>query len=439
MPDLSRAIAILLLLATGCASAARVQVDEAVQRRDSVAATEAYEAYRTRSGPDPELLAEVAAALLEQAAWSKHPAVRDAALAELARAGTSAVAVLERLARAREVPVARARALRLLMERGKGRVEPSLYALLDADDPTLVADAVAAVDPGDEAALLLDLLAHPASEVRGAAARRLASAPERGEVRRLLADVARRDPIPAVRAAAVHALGSQGTAALPALRDRLGDPKTLVRLAVVGALVRADGSGAMAAVARLLATPPSPAGVEAARRILQRTDGASPPPTGVAEDAAAYLGGVLRAGSGSLRAQAGVALVSLPRVTALDGALVAALESERDPQVRFQLARALARRSAGDRRAVEALEAVAEGEGMAAVQAAAALARQGALRDPERLERGLRAQTPLVRAAAARGLACAAGRPDAARQALSDRDPLVRVHAAGAIVRCTDD
>ncbi|MFW6051236.1 MAG: HEAT repeat domain-containing protein, partial [Myxococcota bacterium] len=250
------------------------------------------------------------------------------------------------------------------------------------------------------------------------------------------AEVARRDPEPAVRGAATRALGAQGEAAVGPLRGRLSDPDSRVRLAAVGALLGVGGPRALGEVGGLLATPPSAAGVEAARRVVQQADD-DEAARSLRDDAAAYLEGVLRFGSGALRAQVGVALVSLPQVRSLDAALAQVLEREPDPAVRFQLARALLRRAPGDPRAVAALREVAEGEGMAAVQAAARLAERGDPRAPKQLARALDDDPPMLRAAAARALACQARRPDTARAVLVDPDPVVRLRAAGAILRCS--
>ncbi|MFW6052150.1 MAG: hypothetical protein ACODAU_13310, partial [Myxococcota bacterium] len=168
------ALLALLFVSLGCTSPSRIRVERAVAQRDAMAATRAYERHRAEEGPDTALLVDVAAAHLEQAAWSSHPPVRDAALTELAIAGSAGEPVLDRLARARAAPVARARALALLLDRGERWPRAHLRPLLEDDDPAVVAHAVRCLDPGDEAGRLAELLAHPAAQVRGAAAQRLA-------------------------------------------------------------------------------------------------------------------------------------------------------------------------------------------------------------------------------------------------------------------------
>ncbi len=219
----------------------------------------------------------------------------------------------------------------------------------------------------------------------------------------------------------------------------MGDAEAQVRLAVVRALVRADRDSALPLIAPLLAAPPSRAGIEAARTIAL-TGGASagaPMPQDV-QDARAYLAGALGNEDASLRSQAAVALVSLPAHEVTDRLLIERLQSESDPGVRLGLARALQGRDVGGAEADAVLEALLEGDGMPAVQAAAILSVEGREAALARLEAALAADEPMFRRVAARALARDAGRPDSVRHAMRDPDAMVRIHAAGGILAASN-
>jgi HEAT repeat protein len=197
----------------------------------------------------------------------------------------------------------------------------------------------------------------------------------------------------------------------------------------------------------LLETQPSPAGIEAAR-VLARKGQSEDDSQGAAKaaslqpglvDARAYLRGALLSGAPRVRSQAAIAVTSLSPDPSLTGALLEALQQERNPEVRLQLARALGRRDDGKRAARKALEKLLEGDGMPAVQAASMLAKKdhdGAL---DRLRQALSATPSLLRRTAARAMARDARRPDAVREALEDDDPFVRIYAAGGILVASED
>ncbi len=431
---------LLLSLLAACGGGPRGAVMSAVDARDVPGALHAYERFRRLDGPDGQLLAPVAALILEKAALGHDPKERDAAIEELAIAGTAGHATLERIAQSPGDTVARAEALRVLAERGDDQARAYLYALLDSHDPDIVAAAITAIDAPHETHRLLTLLGATATVVRRAAALHLGGAAPAPEARLALAEVARVDPEPTVRQAAVRALGSYGHAAVDALRERLGDPSTGVRQAAVRALVQADRGEALAIVGGLLDTPPGPAGIEAARVIAMTgvdrhhhgDDGGTPAPGVV--DARAYLLRALASDSPADRAQAGFALASMPNPS-LVRAIVDKLRAEHDPEVQLALATALVHRPSGEAAAKHALrELVRHGRGMPAVQAASILA-PSSERDALRLlARTMRTGSPILRRVAARAMARDALRPDAARAALTDPDGLVRVSAAGGIL-----
>lgn len=251
------------------------------------------------------------------------------------------------------------------------------------------------------------------------------------DVQRVLAGVARMDPSPSVRAAGVRSLAHAGAVAFDALRERLGDPSSSVRLAAVGALLSADSERAPLVLEPLLRIAPTPAGIEAARLLARRSGD-----DGVASRAAArsFLRQALSAASPSLRSQAGVALASLPAGTEAPlEAVREALASEPVATVRLSLARALWR---ADRPAARmALEGLLRSGGMPAVQAAALLSSEGHAEATRILQHVLSSEiASILRRTAARAIARDALQPDRVRSALRDDDAFVRIYAAGGIL-----
>ena len=420
-----------------CSSAPRARVSGAVDAKDLEGALEAYARLEAVDGTDVVMLGAIGALHLELAALSADVPTRDAAVAQLTLAGTAANEVLQRLSRAEAAaPVVRARALRALARRGDSQAEAMLFGLADHEDPEVAALGLSAADPEADGPRLLEALRHPSSAMRAEAALRLGEAPLGREALLELGRLARVDPEPAVRSAAVRALGSAGAAAWDPIRSRLSDPESSVRLAAIRSLVRVDRVRAQASIGSLLAGPPSPASIEAARVLAMAGEGAaedgdSGEASGVV--ARAYLhAAILQAGS-TLRSQAAVALVSLRPDAATDAALRAALDDEEDRMVRLGLARALLQHAGSEQEARSALEGLGAGDDMAALQTSLILSADSDA-PIEALERFLDEGDALQRRVAARGLARDAGRPDLARRALGDDDPMVRVHAAGGLV-----
>jgi len=418
-----------VLLMAACASGPRGRVTSAVAADDLDGALEAYDEIRRSEGADAELLGDVAALILIREAHGEDDARRRAALTQLSLAGTRGEPLLREIAGESGTGPARLGALRVLASRGGEAARLSLRALADHDDPAILAMAVLGMDPSLDQALLLEHCGAEDPGLRAAAIRALAPAAAEERVRERLATVARVDAVASVRAAAVRSLRGAGASASDALRERLGDPESSVRLAAVGALVAADPGAARAALAPLLEVAISPAGIEAARLLADDEDATT------ATGARRFLRRALTAQEASLRIQAGVALTGLPRATeAPMDAVREALGGESSPAVQLAFARALRRRD--DPVARRTLIALLSGSGMPQVQAAALLAADDEESARQVLTTVLRDldQPSLSRRTAARALARDAMRPDAARGALRDEDALVRIFAAGGIL-----
>lgn len=434
-----RSLSIRLLLLScllhpllGCGGGPRAAVMEAVEHRNVRQALVRYERFRDEEGPDGRLLAPVAGLILQEEAGGEDAERSRAAIGQLALAGSPGQPVLERLATGGQSVGIRARALGALARRGDRSALDALRALLDDEDSEVLAAAVVSLDPEEDVDRLITLLTHTAGDVRKSAARQLSGSSPIGRARASLAEAARVDPLPDVRATAVRSLGNYGGAVFESLRERLSDADSGVRMAAVGALVRADRERALSAIGPLLEMTPSRAGIEAARVLADVPADAEPAEGAVL--ARAFLRRALSAGEVETRSQAAVALSSLPVDPGLEQALLQALESEEEPRVRLSLALGLHRREAVRGKAERALTALLEDEGMPGVQAASLLAKGGDRDALRHLARALRRGEPLIRRVAARAMAREALRPDAARRALRDEDALVRIHAAGGIL-----
>lgn len=425
------AVAWLSCAGLSCAGPRRRVVD-AVEARDLPVSLEAYERFRATEGADIALLAEVAGLLLELEALSNDASRRDAALLQLELAGNAGLPVLRRVGRSEGVTRSRARALAALVKRADPEARAFLYGLLDADDPEIVAHAVAALRD-DEEPRLLSLLTHASPAVRRQAALGLASRHDSMDALDALVETARVDPDPRVRETACRALGAFGAAAVERLRERLGDPEASVRRTVVRALVRADRAAAIPIVAPLLGLPPSSTTVEAARALAAVGHDEARDET--SESALQWLVSVLTHEDPGLRSAAAVALVAVAPSGAPLDAVRTALAHEEDRVVRLGLARTLISSDLDTSHpARDALIQLLEGDDMPAVQAAAILAERGDPAGVAALETTLTRSDPLLRGVAARTLARGALLPNAVLPALRDPEPLVRIQAAGGLL-----
>ena len=429
---LVRFVLVFVLLAA-CSGGPRAPVQSAVEAGDVALALERYERFRAREGIDEYLLREIARVVLERAATGSDPVLSDAALSQLALAGTAGQPILEDLADDASTPVVQAKALRLLADRGHRGARSALRGLLDSDDADVLAAAVSTLD-GDDESRLLSLSEHSAAVVRASAAQRLSDAVPSTDARLALEEIARMDPVVGVRVAAVISLAAFGPKAFDAIRARLSDTAARVRMTAVSALVRSDRSRAIAVLGVLLRVAPSKAGVEAAR-VLSRPRSPGTEEETVDVIARSFLYQTLEAGDPRLRAQAAVALSTLPWDDVMTDGLVDRMRTDPNQAVRLSLALLLVESNSLRASALSTLRALALARSsMPAVQASAALASRG---DPvaiRRLESLLDSEPAPIRRVAARALARRAGKPDAARQALLDRDGGVRVAAAGGIL-----
>ncbi|MFK7988988.1 MAG: HEAT repeat domain-containing protein [Sandaracinaceae bacterium] len=415
-----------------CGAGPRGRVATAIEQGDVPGALVAYERVRASEGADADLLGRVAAVILLEAARADDDGARAAALLQLSLAGTAGAPYLEELAAEDGVSAARVGALKILARRGQESARYQLRALADHEDPTVLAASVLGMDAELDRDLMLRLLEHTTPAVRAAAASGLRGAAGENAVRDALAHAARVDPEASVRSAAVRSLGAGGPGALDALRERLSDPVSAVRLSAVSALVQADDARGREAISSLLEVDPSPSGIEAARLVAQRDDAEA------ASTARAYLRQVLRSSDAGLRSQAGVALAGLPASADSEAspreALRAALRTETEPSVRLSLARALMRSE--DAAARDALEALLSEGGMPSVQAASLLVQDGhdAARDLLLGVLSDEGAPSILRRTAARSLARDAMEPDAVRSALTNEDDDVRIYAAGGML-----
>jgi HEAT repeat protein len=429
-------LALAASLASGCAGTPRGRVLAAIDARKTKRALVAYEVFRREEEPDGALLARIAALMLEQAAQSSDARLRDAALSQLVLAGTAGRDGLRAISELRGHEQARATALVALARSGDDDAREALRGMLGDDDPDVHAAAVRVLDVQAQRAALREALADTRSVVRAAAADALRGAAPDAAVRVLLAETARLDPEPRVRVFAVRALGAFGPAAVEPLRERLSDADASVRTAAVAALVEADRTAARLALVPLFGLGPSTAGIDAARFLARP----SADDARATVDARAYLLRTLELGDAMLRGSAALVLASLPSDPSLDETLLRVLEHDADPNVRLQLASALARPTPAEGPRDTAVHARAllvgllPAGGMVGAQAAATLAAAGEVQGARALRALLSDADPAIRRVAARALARDALSPDAARRALRDRDPTVRIAAAGGIL-----
>src|SRR5688500_5204459 len=243
----------------GCATGPRAAVMAQVEQRDVRGALLAYERFRRDEEPDGELLANVAALILEKEALRPEPDRREAAIHQLDLAGTAGRDALHRLAEERSSPKTRARALESLARRRVESARDELRTYVDHEDPDVQASAVYAFDAEEDAdrEALITRLAHGSGTVRVAAARALARATPNPRARLALAETARVDPVAQVRGAAVLSLSAYGPDAVETLRERLSDPAEGVRMSAIGALARTDRGQARLEVGTRLEMQPT--------------------------------------------------------------------------------------------------------------------------------------------------------------------------------------
>lgn len=416
-------------LALSCASGPRARVVTATDEGRLDAALAAYEDLAASDGDDVGLLAELTAAMLEEAACDADPEVAALAVRELAASGTAG--------RRRLADVARRSctgsfdATVYLARRGDEASRRYLRGLSDSTEPRVRTAVVIALSPEEDRALLLAWAQDEDDAVRAASAERLgALGPDDGEALALLTELVRSDGNAPVRARAARALGSYDAAAFEPLRERLSDPEGSVRMSAIEALARADRERARGTLLDLLQ-----AGVNADTLEAARVLASVPTETAGASDRAAamaHLFSGLAAPTPELRAQAAVALVGTPGEDDALEPLRAALAREADGTAMLSIGRALLRRQEREPAALAALRQLVGAAGMTAVQAAVELSEEDDVVGLETLRAMAHGGSePSVRAVAIHAL----GRRHPAELValLHDEDVAVRLAAAGAI------
>jgi len=411
----------------GCAGGgAQQRVVHAVESGQYTAALRAYEA----DGHDPSTLRSFAESSLERAAVSRDAAQSRAALNELALLGPRAEPLLERIADRAEVPVVRADAMRMRMALGAGSARSQLRALLSSPDADVVDQAYAALDPGEDAAMLERALNEPRAQRRTTALQLLSrSAPTRLA---LVERVSRDDPEAALRAAAARELGRYGRAALPALELALRDKDEQVRLAAIDALGRLASASepepaALALLDQQLGAASTPVSLGAARALLRLRPAREP-----ARAWAAWLTALTAADAG-LRARAASALPARPIPEPPRSTVYERLRSEPVHSVKLLLALAI---GPDDPEARAALTQLAASASVTGAQAAAALWPHD--RAQHARLRNLRSHpAAIVRATAARLLGRELHDCRSVAKLLADALWSVRLAAAGAALSCS--
>ncbi len=326
-----RVVALALAL-SGC-SGALASIRAAASQGDISRAARLYHAHvDSRGYADPEALAVVAVEVLRRCAASDDARVRSATFALLKSLGALARPALEPLARRDGVVGDRAAAL--------------LYELdgRDSAPPQRLREALRSADVERRIAGI--------SSLRG-----------RSGLRRLV--TLARDDDPRVRAAAVTSLGPLGGPAAEALQVALSDADPRVRMLAPSALMSASTDVAVGALVALLTPEASALSIEAARVLASHGDARG----------GAHILDALQRATGELRAQAASAAASLPRA---NEATLAALMTDRDPEVALRISTAMLRREGRRPSAVSALRALASRpEAAVSVRAYVALATTG--------------------------------------------------------------
>ncbi|MET0388079.1 MAG: HEAT repeat domain-containing protein [Polyangiales bacterium] len=407
----------------GCAgSTLQTQVQQQVERGEYAAALQLYE----RDGRDASVLRAFSESLLLEAARSSDPAQHRSAFVELGLLGRRADGLLEQLAEPAEPGLVRAEALRILTALGDGGARSELRSLLANPDADVVDRAYSALDPEHDRALLVPALAGPRLPRRRAALQCLGRTDT--SYFDALREVARLDPDPPLRAAALSALERYGRAALPPLEAAFTDPDEQVRATALAGFARVAAPEDLVRIDGKLGSGSNTESVALAGALLH----AQTPHD--AERAWAVLRAGLSALDPALRARSTSALFGLPLAPA-DRALVhQRLASEHVPGLKLLLALVL---DDEDDAARVALRELSQSADLTGVEAAAQLAKHApdAGQAKARLH-ALRTHTsPLVRASVARQLGRELGEPAAVASLLADPTWQVRHAAAGAVLR----
>jgi hypothetical protein len=254
------------------------------------------------------------------------------------------------------------------------------------------------------------------------------------EVKPALESVAKLDPEPSVRAAALAALADYGSDATATIERALSDEAQPVRIAALSALLRIAGPRELSLLGRDLGGVPSAETLTAAAGFLRLS------PAREAERAQAVFERALSSGDAALRAQAAVLCRTLPEPGCSASALRDRLRIEPRAEIKLLVALAI---GTDDALARSALTMLAETPSSVAVEADAELAALGDAAATQRLALALTSPEPRVRIGALRayGRIFGAGKLDAASlrtpvaDRLADADERVRTAAAAAVLR----
>lgn len=497
------------MLLMGCISGPRGRFATAMAKGNLRGALAAYDALARVDGINRGMLDQLARLTLVEAAVRGDDRQRRAAFRQLRMAGIHATGVLRTLAGlhsddaqlhvAGPLPAPRPgptspsalMALEALAQRGDIDARLLLRGLADDKRPQVLRAALLGMDPETDRPQIRALTAHPDPHVRARAAARLRARSAKDTLR--LATLARRDPAPEVRRAAVQALGrsrnrrqqisdtqncitrhpffcqsdndvssrvadrgvsnrpyltvihESDTHILSRVADRgVSTPSYLTaraalreRLSDSALSVRTTAVRALHAVGDAATlgelvrhVTPSPVTIEAARLLLPRRCNAS-------SAARALLVRAMRSPRKALRIQAAVALTSVPESDAgeLRTLAVQRLAMEPSPRVRLALARALRRADPGTAR--NAFTALLETRLEIRLEAAAELLQLSSADAVDIIwSTLLDASIPSrLRARAAAIVAAHSVHADAARHFFVDPDPLVRIAIAGGMLR----
>ena len=412
----------------GCATAARTEVVAHVQGGQYGAAVARYE----REGKPRSVLQALSESLLMQAAQSADPEQQRAAFVELTLLGTLAKPLLESLTSADRAPLVRAQALRLSLVLGDEDARAPLRELSSSADPKVVDAAYAALDPDGDWPLLLDALRAARKERRAAALASVSRSARAGNEdrelrarqRQALSEVARFDPEPQLRAAALSALARHGVEALSAFEAGVQDADADVRSAALRGMLGLDPERARTLLDQQLGAAVSSESIDAAIALAALSPAREP------ERAWSLLAAALVSPDASLRARAAGSLQLVPERVRDVAFLRTRLEAEPSRSVRLSLALALGN---ADPKAVQALVGLSESADLTGAEAAAELAPRD-----EQARKRLRALTShttlLVRATAARLIARELHESDPLVKLLADASWQVRSAAAGAVL-----
>ena len=418
MRKLTSAALSSLALLTACCSGSVVRGTRShLGRGDLAGAIEA-------AGEDREALGVVALEIL--AAGMNDPDTRSASARGLRAAGYVARATLRELSRSDDAVVS-ALAAEALAGQGDGRARRSLEGRLDHPDGMVRAAALRALARGRrDPTFFLPFLEDTDSRVRAAAVDglgRLEGVSAAAAAAAPLAEAARRDPQPQLRAAALRALArvDGGSLLLDTIRAALGDAEVPVRQAAIAVLGRSDDRDSAESLLRERMSAGEPAEAVRAAAILARWGD---------EDAREHLRLLLREGNPAL---AGAAAIGAAQVgEEMLEPLMAALERP-EPEIRMQVAASLMTMGQYDR-AAEELARLLGHPGWLGIQAALALLGERELIAREHIERGLDHEDVQIRALTASVCGRLPGGVGLARRVLQDDSPRVRVAAAAAII-----